>query len=790
MSIHPEKLLSKKLPLSAVLIAPFAVLTILIVSLVGYISYINGEQAVNQIAYQLRGEITERIHDHLIYLLTIPQQITAASQNAVLLDHERSNDMQELQDYFLNVVKAYPVISSAYFGNTQGGLVGSNREGAGNDYYVYHTENLQVGRFSKYSLDDQGRARNLVASVPNFDARTRPWYQAAVMKQGAVWSSIYILSTGQDMAIAASRPVYDAQGAMLGVTAVDLFLSQLDSFLNSIYFSPNGKSFIIERSGLLVAASTGEQPFIQEPGSSKLVRIAASDSQNPVIRQAARFLEQRSGGFDGLPTHNEDLRFTADGQRIFLQLTPLQNDYGIDWIVVVVLPEADFMAQINANNRATGLIILLSLILGLGLSILFGRMIAQRIYRVSAATQALANGNWEEALASSSRIDEINTLSQSYNQMARQLHDLLDNLKKEIEERRHAEHSLAESEDRYRTLVENVPVGVFRAAPVGVLEAANPALLRLLHLEDEPGLPDRPMNAWFAHSQEYDSFIEKVLHAPYHAKGEFRLLRAGGESFWGAITAQAVFQETENEAGQASLASELKHIDGVLEDISERKAVQDLTQRSLQEKETLLKELYHRTKNNMQVINSLLQMQTSEEDNEHVHWVFQNMQNRIHAMSLVHEKLYTSHNLTSIDLKDYVEDLAHHLVASYRFPTHSIELELQIEPISLPLDLAIPIGLVLNELITNALKYAFPDSRDGQIWVSIRRSANQHIEMRVTDNGVGIPASAVARNARKMGLSTVFSIVEHQLQGRVRVISTPGAQWLIDFPEQIYTPRL
>ncbi len=775
------RLLPKKIPLFGIWVIPSILTIILIAGLVGYVSYLNGQRAVNMVSYELRGEITHRITEYLTGVLKTPHQITRENQIDLISGVLNLDTPAALQATFLEVVKTFPTISSSYFGSVKGGIVGSGREGAQNSLYVYSTANLLPGMFTKYSVDELGNIQKLLSSVENYDARTRPWYKAAVAAGSDTWSDIYILTTGQDMAIAASRPVFDKNGQLIGVTSVDLFLSQVASFLKVVNVSENGQSFIIERNGLLVASSTDEMPFTTNPETNKLVRLPAEESKSELIRGAAFFLKQQFTSFASIPNQNFDLNFSQNGQKIFLQITPLKDIQGIDWLIVVVLPEDDFMGQINANNRLTGLIILGAVIFTSILSILSGGLIARRIFRISEAAEALAAGKWSKALTSSSRINEFNILSSSFNRMSDQLHDSLINLTKEIEER-------ITAEDRFRTLVENVPLGVFRTSQDGSFIAVNPALIRLLQFEDVENFRQYSLQAVFANPDEYQAFIRQVKLDGKSIKGEFKFKKTHGDHFWAEITARAILDESDADHEVTSLA--VRFIDGVLDDISDRKAADEFIKKSLREKEVLLQELYHRTKNNMQVINSLLIMQANEVEDERINWIFQNMQNRIFAMSLVHEKLYKSQDLSSINLSDYVNDLANQLIFSYRTAAGNVALNLNVESIAVTLDVAVPCGLILNELITNALKYAFPNQADGSIRIYIRRTDDGYIEMHIADNGIGIPNKHEFDANRKMGLATVFSIAEHQLRGSVRIESKKGLEWLIRFPDHPYSARV
>ena len=159
--------------------------------------------------------------------------------------------------YFLDQVKAHPMITSLYYGNIEGGIVGAGRESSNGAFYIYHTQGLQAGEFTKYGSDPLGKFTIAQVTLPDFDARTRPWYRKALEKGRATWSDLYIVFTGQDMALAASRPVYDGDHNLVGVVSVDMFLSQVQQFLAQQHNGDGSLSFILERDGNLVSASRG-----------------------------------------------------------------------------------------------------------------------------------------------------------------------------------------------------------------------------------------------------------------------------------------------------------------------------------------------------------------------------------------------------------------------------------------------------------------------------------------------------------------------------------------------------
>lgn len=219
---------------------------------------------------------------------------------------------------------------------------------------------------------------------------------------------------------------------------------------------------------------------------------------------------------------------------------------------------------------------------------------------------------------------------------------------------------------------------------------------------------------------------------------------------------------------------------------------------SLREKDTLLQELYHRTKNNMQVITSLLRMQSRKyeiektESNEvkFIKTTFQEIINRINAMSLVHQKLYQSNDLSLVNLKEYIADLTCQISNTYSRKSSDISLKYELDDAFVQIDSAIPLGLVLNELISNVFKHAFPDDRNGIITLGLNQEESGKINIRVIDNGVGPPPDLDLRKNSSMGLETMFTLVEYQLNGTVTYRVDNGVQWYISFNDDIYKKRI
>ena len=252
---------------------------------------------------------------------------------------------------------------------------------------------------------------------------------------------------------------------------------------------------------------------------------------------------------------------------------------------------------------------------------------------------------------------------------------------------------------------------------------------------------------------------------------EFRFRNTSGQSRWCNGVGNAV----------ADVDGKFLTFLGVARDVTERKKAEEQIRASLLEKETLLKEVHHRVKNNMQVISSLLRLQEGTVKDKALAMLLRDSQNRIQSMALVYNKLYQSENLANINMNDYINELTAGLVKSYASNPDRIAVSTVSTGVYLTVDIAIPCGLVINELVTNSLKYAFPENKTGQISVSLKEDADNMLVLTVSDNGVGIPDGIDLLNNGTLGLKLVGNLVQNQLGGKIELDRTKGTDFKISF---------
>ncbi len=243
---------------------------------------------------------------------------------------------------------------------------------------------------------------------------------------------------------------------------------------------------------------------------------------------------------------------------------------------------------------------------------------------------------------------------------------------------------------------------------------------------------------------------------------------------WFSLTADPVFDECGAFTGAVYIVA----------DITERERAAAQIKASLQEKEVLLKEIHHRVKNNLQIISSLLNLQAGSISDQQTIDKLQECRNRVTLMALIHEQLYQSENLGRIDFAHYIQHLATNLFVSYDISSDAIELLLNVAPVELSIDAAIPCGLMINELVTNALKYAFPPGKSGEIRIELHANTDNHLTLIISDNGIGLPQELDFQNTESLGLQLVITLT-NQLKGTLELNIDMGTEFKITFPAKV-----
>lgn len=488
----PQQFLHPKLniPLRWVLVVPFVLQTVGAVTLVGYLSFRSGQRVVENLAHQLIAEVGNRTTLYLEKTLEVPHLINQLNADAMSLGtipNLQTENTETLEKFFGRQILRFPSVSTIAIANERGGMIGSGQKssspsrskiGSGEKNSialasVYRTERFTKGRYSISDVDTQGNKIRTQTISQNYDARIRPWYTTPKQARKATWSPIYeYISRTKVLGISAGLPIYNRYGKFLGVLTADLTLDHLNQFLSNLKISKSGQIFIIERSGLLIASSTNYPVFKLPAG--KLQRTKALESQNSIIRETTAQLTKR---FRNLTQINniQQFEFEQPAGKQFAQVIPYSDRLGLDWLIIIVVPESDFTAEIQANNYRTVLLSSLALMVSILLGLWTARKITQPIQKLNLCTQAFSAGKTVLPL-SPTGIREIDVLRDGFNQMMIQLNTSF--------------QALQENQQTLETFLDSVPVGVSIHAPSGQVIFVNNKGKEILTLGVTPAIAE------------------------------------------------------------------------------------------------------------------------------------------------------------------------------------------------------------------------------------------------------------------------------------------------------------
>ncbi len=437
---------SKGLPLRLVLVVPFVVQISVAVGLTGWVSIRNGQQAVNDVASQLRSEVTNRIDSEVRHNLETADTVNQLAIKAFQREGLDLGNARSPEAIYWDFLTSVDSISGLGFASTTGDFSAVQRrtKNGQSTYFIEYATAETGQKWLSNQVDSQKRRVNSSLRDKLVDGRERPWYKAAVAARGAAWSPIYTSisrSADKTLAINVSRPIYDSSNNLQAVAGIIFNLRQISQFLDTLNLSRLGQTFVIERSGELVGTSDGTDPFTVQ--GEKVERLQAVNSTNPLTRASAAYLTQHFGDLSKIE-QPQQLEFLIDGERQFLQVTPLAFGNGINWLIVVAVPESDFMAQINTNTHNTVLLCLMALAIASLVSVLTSRWITRPILKLNGASRAIANGQLDQTVDVKG-ISELEVLAQSFNLMAKQLKGSFEGLEARVEQRttelKHAKES-------------------------------------------------------------------------------------------------------------------------------------------------------------------------------------------------------------------------------------------------------------------------------------------------------------------------------------------------------------
>jgi signal transduction histidine kinase len=426
---------TRKLPLRTVLIIAFVTQIFAIVGLTGWISFRHGQQTLDDLATQLRHEITARIQQHLQARMTMPHFANQINVDAIRLGQLNLDNLRQLDHYLWNQIQRFKDVSYIALATANGEYIGTQVREDGS-VIVEILDKKTAGYLETWETDPQGKRTAISSRRTNYDPRKRPWYRAAVQAGKAIWSDIYVYFSGLSTGISANYPLYDDQDRLIAVASADFTLLDIGKFLQELKVGQHGQTFIMERSGLLVATSSLEKPFRFNTNKQTTEQLQAIESSDRLTRATTHYLFNNFGDLNQID-QSYQLDFKVENQRQFLQVMPFQDQWGLDWLIVVVVPAADFMGRINASTQATMWLFMVALILAMVIGIVTARWISKPLQHLNTATKTLAQGKWQPIIELN-RQDEVGQLARSFNWMTKQLQEAFGQLEEKVMERTQA----------------------------------------------------------------------------------------------------------------------------------------------------------------------------------------------------------------------------------------------------------------------------------------------------------------------------------------------------------------
>lgn len=419
----------RSLSLRRVIIIPFVLEIFAIVAIVGYFSFKNSQESVKQLVTQLRNEVSSNIQYYLDDYLAVPQKINRLNATAIRLGQLNLNDSASLERHLWEQMRLFDRVSYIQFGTPQ-------REFVGVQSSVLDSIKIEIsGQATNYTLESyrtniQGDRTQKIGSKSNYDPRIQPWYTTAVKAGKASWTEIDTYVNSPTLAITQVLPLYNEQNKSIGVTGVALALSEISNFLSSLDISENSQIFIVNRDNLLVAISDKQK---REKILQQELLIKPIESKNSLIRATAQYLNTEFGDLSQID-QTQQLNFKIEGKRQFVQLLDYRNQLGLDWLVVVLIPEADFLARIQANTYRTIILCVLALAIATVIGIYLSYRITNPISELSHAARKIQEKKFQHQV-NVKGIYELEVLANSFNQMSQEIAEYSQSLEQKVSDR-------------------------------------------------------------------------------------------------------------------------------------------------------------------------------------------------------------------------------------------------------------------------------------------------------------------------------------------------------------------
>lgn len=487
-----------KIPLKLLLIIAFVSQSIGIVGATGWTASRNSKKSTDRLVYEIQSETAQRVDREITDLLWVADVINELTAKTIASEQLDLADIQTLNNLYWNHITTFPMVHGLGVGNTKGEVMGFFNQTKDGEiaYHQEYTDANRIGEYTKIELNALREQMEVAVVERQVDARERPWYQVASGAGKPVWTDIYpsvSQSNESGLLINRSRPIFNEDEQLQGVVSTILDLGQVSQLLSKLEISSAGHIYLLQRNGELIGTSDGQIP-IRTSRNAPVERLRAIDSRFPFMQASMGYLNQEFDSDLSNIQQAQQLQFFMDGQRQFLKVRPLGKQNGLDWLLVIVTPEANFMEPIYDYARNTLYLCIAALGFAITLGVIISHRLGQSINRISRAAACLSLETFDkdrilgQNLEDGHGVEEFNSLAQSFSLMKQSLYRSF--------------AALQASEERLRLVTENMNDLVCLHKPDGCYLYVTSSSRELLGYSPEELIGQSPYK--FFHPEEID----------------------------------------------------------------------------------------------------------------------------------------------------------------------------------------------------------------------------------------------------------------------------------------------
>lgn len=413
--------MKKSIPLQYILTIPFVFLMTLVASTVLYMSWRNGQTSVRDLMYEVSEQADLRVKQHLDQYLQIPLWVNYAVIDSVAFGEVDLKNTERLKRFLLQKVNTLEGMNTLQIGTAQGDYLGVGWDAEEQPIFKFAGKNTGDA-FNTYGITDDGQIGQKASSRPGYDLNTRPWYTEGALGSQPSWTPAYIMFSHSNLGMTLSQAIRDAEGRLLGVVGTDILLAEVSRYLSTLKISDNAVVYITDKQGNLVANNKA-LTVLSDNGQ----RLRAGESDDVLMRNSARFIVDKLRGFQNL-TGSRHYNYKTDAEDYLLHTSLYGNRYGVDWVVVIAIPEQDFLATIETQTQETLMLCLLLIAFAIVIGWLITMWVTRSIKKLQLTIQNVGDENAQNQKIY--RIYELQELSDTFTDLSMRLKQTFKMLKK------------------------------------------------------------------------------------------------------------------------------------------------------------------------------------------------------------------------------------------------------------------------------------------------------------------------------------------------------------------------